>query len=91
MKLFCWQGIVQAHSGMLVDGVGADVSGPLSRRRCAALDTFEAMLGSGCRPHAAVYSSIIDVLWQTGISWAQAKALHLFTTAVQCAPTALAP
>lgn len=66
-------------------------SGKLLRRRslvwhrCAALDTFEAMLGSGCRPHAAVYSSIIDVLWQTGISWAQAKALHLFTTAVQCA------
>ena len=54
--------------------------------RCTALDTFEAMLASGCRPHAAVYSSIIDVLWQTGISWAQAKALHLFTTAVQCAP-----
>lgn len=54
--------------------------------RCAALDTFEAMLRSGCRPHAAVYSSIIDVLWQTGISWAQARALQLFTTAVECAP-----
>ena len=52
--------------------------------RCAALDTFEAMLASGSRPHAAVYSSIIDVLWQTGIPWAQAKALHLFNSAVQC-------
>ncbi len=58
----------------------------MAGRRCAALDTFEAMLASGCRPHAAVYSSIIDVLWQTGIAWAQAKALRLFTTAVQCAP-----
>lgn len=50
------------------------------------MDTFEAMLRSGSRPHAAVYSSIIDVLWQTGIPWAQAKALHLFNSAVQCAP-----
>lgn len=54
--------------------------------RCAAVDTFEAMLRSGSRPHAAVYSSIIDVLWQTGIPWAQAKALHLFNSAVQCGP-----
>ena len=50
--------------------------------RCAALDTFEAMLLSGCQPHAAVYSSIIDVLWQTGITWAQVKALSLFNSAV---------
>lgn len=56
----------------------------LSVSRCAALDTFEAMLASGSRPHAAVYSSIIDVLWQTGIPWAQAKALHLFNSAVPC-------
>lgn len=53
--------------------------------RCAALDTFEAMLHSGCRPHAAVYSSIIDVLWQAGITWAQVKALSLFNSAVGCA------
>ena len=52
---------------------------------CHALDTFEAMQRSGCRPHAAVYSSIIDVLWQTGIAWAQAKALRLFTAAVEYA------
>ena len=29
-----------------------------------------------------MFSSIIDVLWQTGILWAQAKALQLFTSAV---------
>ena len=52
------------------------------RRRCAALDTFEAMLQSGCRPHAAVYSSIIDVLWQTGITGAKVKDLALFNSAV---------
>ena len=50
---------------------------------CHALDTFEAMQRCGCKPHAAVFSSIIDVLWQTGIAWAQAKALDLFTSAVQ--------
>ena len=50
--------------------------------RCAALDTFEAMLQSGCWPHAAVYSSVIDVLWQTGITWAQEKALSRFNSAV---------
>ncbi|KAK9811789.1 hypothetical protein WJX72_010082 [[Myrmecia] bisecta] len=50
---------------------------------CNALDTFEAMQAAGCRPHAAVVSSVIDVLWQTGIAWAQAKALHVFQAAVQ--------
>lgn len=51
---------------------------------CLALDTFEAMQSSGSQPHTAVFSSIIDVLWQTGIAWAQAKALRLFTAAVRC-------
>lgn len=50
---------------------------------CHALDTFEAMQASGCRAHAAVYSSVIDVLWQTGIAWAQAKALTLFEDAIE--------
>lgn len=57
-------------------------------RWCHALDTFEAMQRAGCRPHAAVFSSIIDVLWQTGSAWAQAKALRLFSTAVEYAPSA---
>ena len=42
------------------------------------------MQESGCSPHAAVYSSVIDALWQTGIVWAQAKALQLFSYAVEC-------
>lgn len=46
------------------------------------MDTFEAMQATGCSPHAAVYSSVIDALWQTGIVWAQAKALLLFDCAV---------
>ena len=39
--------------------------------------------GQWCRAHAAVYSSVIDVLWQTGIAWAQAKALTLFEDAIE--------
>ena len=49
------------------------------------METLEAMQESGCSPHAAVYSSVIDALWQTGIVWAQAKALQLFNHAVECA------
>jgi len=49
------------------------------------VETLEAMQESGCSPHAAVYSSVIDALWQTGIVWAQAKALQLFNHAVECA------
>ena len=52
--------------------------------RCHAVETLEAMQDSGCSPHAAVYSSVIDALWQTGIVWAQAKALQLFNHAVEC-------
>ena len=55
---------------------------------CNALATFEAMQAAGSQPHTAVFSSIIDVLWQTGILWAQAKALQLFSSAVACAPFA---
>jgi len=50
------------------------------------VETLEAMQESGCSPHAAVYSSVIDALWQTGIVWAQAKALQLFSHAVECVP-----
>ncbi|KAI8474968.1 MAG: hypothetical protein J3K34DRAFT_465323 [Monoraphidium minutum] len=48
-----------------------------------ALQAFERMLAQGCRPDAIVYNAIIDALWQTGVVWAQAKALELFNTAVK--------
>eukprot|EP00884_Botryococcus_braunii_P000450 jgi/Botrbrau1/10405/Bobra.0133s0014.1 len=50
---------------------------------CSAVDVFEVMQGSGRRPHAAVHSSVIDVLWQTGIPWAQRKAVTIFNASVR--------
>lgn len=58
---------------------------------CHALDVFEAMLEAGFQPHAAVYSSVIDLLWQTGVQWAQAKALSFFEKALQCALSSYSP
>jgi pentatricopeptide repeat domain-containing protein 1 len=37
----------------------------------------------GCKPDAIVYNAIIDALWETGVSWAQVKALHLYKAAVK--------
>ncbi len=30
-----------------------------------------------------MYNAIIDTLWETGVSWAQVKALHLYKAAVK--------
>jgi len=62
--------------------VPCSIDGPIS----ASIHQATDMQASGCRPHTAVFSSIIDVLWQTGIAWAQAKARRLFATAVEYAP-----
>ncbi|GIL47655.1 hypothetical protein Vafri_4418 [Volvox africanus] len=48
-----------------------------------ALKAFHKMCVQGCKPDAIVYNAIIDTLWETGIIWAQGKALQLFMTAVQ--------
>ncbi|EFJ50581.1 hypothetical protein VOLCADRAFT_116752, partial [Volvox carteri f. nagariensis] len=48
-----------------------------------ALQAFHKMCVQGCKPDAIVYNAIIDTLWETGIIWAQGKALQLFMTAVQ--------
>jgi pentatricopeptide repeat domain-containing protein 1 len=48
-----------------------------------ALRAFQQMCIQGCRPDAIVYNAIIDTLWETGVSWAQQKALQLFQTAVK--------
>jgi hypothetical protein len=34
--------------------------------------------GRGAAHNTAVHNAIVDVLWQTGIVWAQAKALHIY-------------
>lgn len=36
------------------------------------------MQSAGCEPDAIVYNAIIDALWDTGVLWAQKKALALF-------------
>eukprot|EP00887_Chlorella_sp_A99_P002940 scaffold24.g2940.t1 len=46
-----------------------------------ALDAFEAMCARGCAPDAIVYNAIIDVLWETGVGWAQRRALGIFRQA----------
>ena len=48
-----------------------------------ALQAFHKMCVQGCKPDAIVYNAIIDTLWETGIIWAQGKALQLFLTGVQ--------
>ncbi|GBF98291.1 hypothetical protein Rsub_10954 [Raphidocelis subcapitata] len=48
-----------------------------------ALSAFQRMLAQGCRPDAIVYNAIIDAMWQTGVTWAQAKALELYQSAVK--------
>lgn len=48
-----------------------------------ALQAFHKMCVQGCKPDAIVYNAIIDTLWETGIIWAQTKALELFYSAVQ--------
>lgn len=48
-----------------------------------ALQAFHKMCVQGCKPDAIVYNAIIDTLWETGVIWAQTKALELFYSAVQ--------
>jgi len=48
-----------------------------------ALQAFHKMCVQGCKPDAIVYNAIIDTLWETGVVWAQSKALQLFVSALQ--------
>ena len=42
-----------------------------------SLQLFEQMQQANCRPDALVYSLVVDVLWNTGIARAQAKAVQV--------------
>lgn len=46
-----------------------------------ALQAYEEMVHQGCRPDAIVYNAIIDAVWETGVIWAQRKALEIFNVA----------
>lgn len=46
-----------------------------------SLQAYDEMMNQGCRPDAIVYNAIIDAVWETGVVWAQRKALSIFETA----------
>ena len=46
-----------------------------------ALQAYEEMLTQDCKPDAIVYNAIIDAVWETGVIWAQRKALTIFECA----------
>lgn len=46
-----------------------------------ALAAFEEMRSRACPPDSIVYNAIIDVLWETGLAWAQRRAVALFRQA----------
>lgn len=43
-----------------------------------ALAAYDMMRQQHCKPDAIVYNAIIDALWETGVVWAQRKALVLY-------------
>ncbi|GMH40845.1 hypothetical protein BSKO_08749 [Bryopsis sp. KO-2023] len=43
-----------------------------------ALQAYEQMCHQRCKPDAIVYNAIIDAIWETGVIWAQRKALQIF-------------
>lgn len=47
-----------------------------------ALSAFGRMKAQGCMGDAIVYNAVIDALWETGVIWAQRKALEMFRGAV---------
>lgn len=48
-----------------------------------AVSSFERMRRQGCRADSIVYNAVIDTLWETGVVWAQRRALSLFRTSVE--------
>lgn len=46
-----------------------------------ALTAYESMKAVNCRPDSVVYNTVIGSLWQTGLFWAQAKAMFIFHSA----------
>lgn len=49
----------------------------------SALGAFEKMRRQACRADAIVYNAIIDALWETGVVWAQRRALGLLQNAIE--------
>ena len=51
------------------------------RRALAALDQMKS---NNCRPDSVVYNTVVGVLWNTGVVWAQAKAVQVHRHAFFC-------
>lgn len=51
-----------------------------------ALAAYELMRQQRCKPDAIVYNAIIDALWETGVIWAQRKALTLYQVITPAQP-----
>lgn len=47
-----------------------------------ALAAFDQMKNNNCRPDSVVYNTVVGVLWNTGIVWAQAKAVQVHFTLI---------
>ena len=56
---------------------------PAPRPPPLPLQAFERMRRQGCRADGIVYNAIIDTLWETGVVWAQRRALALFRCAAR--------
>ncbi|KAI8473520.1 MAG: hypothetical protein J3K34DRAFT_518985 [Monoraphidium minutum] len=48
-----------------------------------AVKAFEQMQVQGCRPDSSIYQSMVDMLWQSGVAWLQARALQLYASAAR--------
>jgi hypothetical protein len=46
------------------------------------LQAFQKMQEQRCNADAILYNTLLDVLWDTGVAWAQTKAAQLFRQAV---------
>jgi hypothetical protein len=44
---------------------------------------FKQAHTTGCRTDSILYNTLLYVLWDTGLLWAQQKAVHLLRTAIQ--------
>ena len=55
-----------------------------------ALTAFDQMKTTNCRPDSVVYNTVVGVLWNTGVVWAQAKAVQVFLGSVCATPMTFA-
>lgn len=55
-----------------------------------ALAAFDQMKNNNCRPDSVVYNTVVGALWNTGVVWAQAKAVQVWLQHNEVAVTSAA-